>query len=163
MEKALVSYLWLSSESDNGRIRRSHKEMSSISQLDFTPSHLCSALIVHLIGFVSALITAKKLYNRRLFPIIKCLLATTTGITLLTFGVSVIGSILMLIWGQSLSTCTLSIYNMSVAPLTLTMLTACLAIDRFYITESKVPNVRKMQCWNLVSIIGNVQFTFVML
>ena len=137
--------------------------MSSISQLDFTPSHLFAALVVLLIGFVSALVTAKKLYNRRLFPIIKCLLATTTGITLLTFGVSVIGCILMLIWGQSLSTCTLYIYNMSVAPLTLTMLTACLAIDRFYITESKVPNVRKMQCWNLVSIIGNVQFTFVML
>ena len=114
------------------------------------------ALAVHLTGFSAAVGTGKHLYGYRLFPIIKCLFGTLTLTALLTNGVSIIGSMLMLNFGQSLSTCTLAIYNMSVAPSSSTVLMACLAVDRFYITKKKVPNVRKMQFWNMLTIIATV-------
>ena len=106
------------------------------------------ALAIHLAGFLAALVTGKHLYGYRLFPIIKNLLGTLTCINILTNGVSIIGSILLLNFGQSLSTCTLAIYNMSVAPLTSTVLMACLAIDRFYMTKETetVGNVPPKPC-----------------
>ena len=116
------------------------------------------ALAIHLAGFLAAVVTGKHLYGYRLFPIIKNLLGTLTCINILTNGVSIIGSILLLNFGLSLSTCTLAIYNMSVAPLTSTVLMACLAIDRFYMTKEKVPNVRKIQCLNVFTIILTVLF-----
>ena len=112
------------------------------------------SLAVHLTGFSAAVVTGKHLYGYRLFPIIKCLLVTLTCTALLTNGVSIVGSILMLNFGQSLSTCTLITYNISVAPLTSTVVLACLAIDRFYMTKKKVPNVRKIQFWNMVTIVA---------
>ena len=47
---------------------------------------------------------------------------------------------------------------MSVAPLTSTVLMACLAIDRFYMAKKKVPNVRKIQSWNMLAIILTALF-----
>ena len=116
------------------------------------------ALTIHLTGFLAALITGKHLYRYRLFPIIKSLLVTLTCTALFTNGVSIIGSILLINFGQSLSTCTIAIYNMSVAPLTSTVLMACLAIDRFYMAKKKVPNVRKIQSWNMLAIILTALF-----
>ena len=112
------------------------------------------ALAIHLTGFSAALVTGKRLYGYRLFPIIKWLLGTLTCTAALSYGVSIIGSVLMLNLGQSLSTCTLFVYNMSVAHLTTHSLVTCLAINRFYISKKKVPNVRKMLCWNTLTIIA---------
>ena len=125
---------------------------------DFQKYNMYLALVIHLAGFSAALVTGKHLYEYRLFPIIKNLLVTLTCTALLTFGVSIIGSILMINYGPSLSTCTLIAYNMCVAPLTFTVLTTCLAIDRFYITKEKVPNVRRIQFWNILTIIATVLF-----
>ena len=60
----------------------------------------------------------------------------------------------MLSFGQSLTTCTLFVYNMSVAILMTHCLEMCLAVNRFYISEKKVPNVRKMLRWNTLTIMG---------
>ena len=60
------------------------------------------ALAIHLAGFLAAVVTGKHLYGYRLFPIIKNLLGTLTCINILTNGVSIIGSILLLNFGQSL-------------------------------------------------------------
>ena len=122
--------------------------------LYFQRYNMYLSLAVHLTGFSAAVVTGKHLYGYRLFPIIKCLLVTLTCTALLTNGVSIVGSILMLNFGQSLSTCTLITYNISVAPLTSTVVLACLAIDRFYMTKKKVPNVRKIQFWNMVTIVS---------
>ena len=113
------------------------------------------ALAIHLTGFFAAVVTGRYLYNYRLFPIIKWLLRTLTCAAIMSYGVSIIGSVLMLSFGQSLSTCTLFVYNMSYA-LTIHILVTCLAIDRYYILGKKVPNVRKLLMWNMVTIIATI-------
>ena len=112
------------------------------------------ALAIHLTGFLAAVVTGRYLHGYRLFPIIKWLLGALTCAAVMSYGVSIIGSVLMLNLGQSLSTCTLFVYNTSVAHLTTHSLEMCLAINRFYITKKKVPNVRKMQCWNTLTLIA---------
>ena len=124
-----------------------------MAKIYFEMYNMYLSLAINLTGFSAAVVTGKQLYRYRLFPIIKRLLGSLTCIALLTSGVSIIGSILMLNFGQSLNTCTLVIYNTTVAPLTNTVLIACLAIDRFYMTNKKVPNVRKIQFWNMVTIV----------
>ena len=130
----------------------------NMSDLYMTEYHWYFSLVVHIFGFLIALITGKQLREFRLFPIFKYLLGTLIGTSLFTYGVSVIGSILMVILGQSLSTCTVFIYNMAVAPFTLTVVTACLAFDRYWITKKKVPNVRKLLWSNMIVIILTVLF-----
>ena len=107
------------------------------------------ALAIHLAGLSAAVVTGKHLYGYRLFPIIKWHLGTLTCTAVLSYGVSIIGSILMLNLGPLLSTCTLFVYNVSVGYLTTHSLVTCLTINRFYITKQKVPNVRKMQIWSM--------------
>ena len=125
-----------------------------MAKIYFERYNIYFSLAINLTGFSAAVVTGKHLYGYRLFPIIKCLLGTLTCIALLTSGVSIIGSILMLNFGQTLNTCTLVSYNTTVAPLTYTVLIACLAIDRFYMTKNNVPNVRKIQFWNMVTIVA---------
>ena len=112
------------------------------------------ALAIHLTGFLAAVVTGRYLHGYRLFPIIKWLLGTLTCAAVMSYGVSIIGSVLMLSFGQSLTTCTLFVYNMSVAILMTHSLEMCLAVNRFYISEKKVPNVRKMLWWNTLTIIA---------
>ena len=128
----------------------------NMSDLYMTEYHWYFSLIVHIFGFLIAVVTGKQLREFRLFPIFKYLLGTLIGTSLFTYGVSVIGSILMIMFGQSLTTCTLYIYNTSVAPFTMTVATACLAIDRHYITKEKVPNVKRMMWGNIAAIIITV-------
>ena len=130
----------------------------NMSDLYMSEYHWYFSLIVHIFGFLIAVVTGKQLREFRLFPIFKYLLGTLIGTSLFTYGVSVIGSILMIILGQSLTTCTVFIYNMAVAPFTLTVVTACLALDRYWITKKKVPNVRKLLWSNMIVIIPTVVF-----